>query len=73
MARSRALRRHHMARLKRKRSTYHNRGAGTPTGVGMVYRTPCCCSCYMCGHRRRYEGMSMQELKASGSERVRRQ
>ncbi len=40
MARLRAERRHHAARLKRKRATYNNRGAGTPAHIGMVYRTP---------------------------------
>lgn len=73
MARTRAERRHHAARLKRKRATYNNRGAGTPAHIGMVYRTPCCCSCHMCGHPRRINGMGIQELRARGIERARRQ
>ncbi|TLV16728.1 hypothetical protein FE839_12960 [Klebsiella indica] len=60
----RALRRHHAARLKSKRRHYRNAYSGGPVAFGKVYHTPCPCSCWMCGHQRRYHGMGRQEIKA---------
>ena len=31
--------------------------------VGMLRKTRKPCSCWMCGHRRRYEGPTIQELR----------
>ena len=61
---NRSERRHHARRLKAKRCRYRNNGDGSPAAVGMVVRTPCLCSCWMCGHQRQYEGQNMQERRA---------
>lgn len=61
---SRPWRRHHAARLKRKRSHYFNAGDRSPVAIGSCYQTPCLCSCWMCGNQRKHFGMGMQELKA---------
>lgn len=60
----RALRRHHAARLKTKRSHYYNAGAGGPVAFGKVYHTPCLCSCWMCGNQRKHHGAGMQERRS---------
>ena len=61
----RAVRRHHALRLKRKRSQYHNSGDGqNETNIGKCYRTPCLCSCWMCGNQRRVYGANIQEIRA---------
>lgn len=60
----RALRRHHVRRLKLKRAHYVMASAGDPKALGMVSRTACMCSCWICGHRRYYHGPSMQERRA---------
>lgn len=64
MARTRAERRHHMWRMKANRRTDWNIGNGGPRALGQHYRTPCNCSCWMCGHQRQGHGMNMQELRA---------
>jgi len=64
MARTRAQRRHHERRLKAVRKHYHNAGNGSQAHTGMVYRTPCLCSCWMCGHQREGHGQNMQEIRA---------
>jgi len=61
---TRSERRHHARRVKAKRRHYHNRGDGSAAAIGMVARTPCLCSCWMCGHRRKHEGLTMQERRA---------
>lgn len=61
---TRAQRRHHACRLKAKRARYYNAGTRSPAAIGIVSRTPCLCSCWMCGHQRRHEGMNMQERRA---------
>ncbi|ECT1736176.1 hypothetical protein DVZ67_18615 [Salmonella enterica subsp. enterica serovar Saintpaul] len=61
----RAMRRHHTKRLKAKRNHYNNIGAGGMVALGIVYRTPCLCSCWMCGNQRQYHGMHIQERRAS--------
>ncbi len=74
----RALRRHHQSRLKKKRGSYgyfdrldhsgvilfENNPAEDPAFVGQAYATPCKCSCWMCGNRRKFEGLSFQEKRA---------
>lgn len=66
---NRAVRRHHMKRLKTKRGRYNNTAASwdgdaTVANIGKVYHTPCRCSCWMCGHQRFYHGLNMQEIRA---------
>lgn len=67
--RSKAWRRHHYQRLKKKRKSYW----GGPTKddvfythteeqrLGMLIRTPHPCSCMGCGNKRRADGAPMQE------------
>ena len=59
----RGIRRHHIERLKRKRSHYHGhyQGMTDPKSIGFVCTTPAPCSCLLCGNRRRYEGETRQE------------
>ncbi|EAM8271224.1 hypothetical protein DCT84_001620 [Salmonella enterica subsp. enterica serovar Glostrup] len=64
MARSRAERRHQMCRMKRKRRHDNANGDGSPKHLGLHYKTPCSCSCWLCGHRRDWYGPGMQELRA---------
>lgn len=60
----RALRRHHLARLKRVRAKYRWGVANTtPRILGMVVNTPCPCSCYLCGNARKFQGRSIQERR----------
>lgn len=64
---SRAMNRHHAKRVKAKRSKYYTAFHSIkPTGrtVGRAARTPCVCSCWMCGHQRKNHGMNMQEVRA---------
>lgn len=61
---SRALRRHHAARLKRARRFYFARDNGAdPRSLGMVLHTPAVCSCWMCGNARRIVGPTLAELR----------
>lgn len=64
MSRTRAERRHHEWRLKAIRKHYHNVQSATAVYRGKVYLTPCQCSCWMCGHQRKFHGMNIQERKA---------
>ena len=60
----RALRRHHLARLKRVRAKYRHAYANvSPRVLGIVVTTPCICSCYMCGNVRKFHGRSIQEKR----------
>jgi len=61
----RAVRRHHIARLKRTRKNYWwpDRSGNTPRQLGMLTQTPAICSCDMCGSQRKYEGRTLQELR----------
>lgn len=56
MTRNRAERRHHMVRLKKIRCRYRTAGDGSKKASGICFRTPCICSCWMCGHRRYHNG-----------------
>jgi hypothetical protein len=58
---SRAIRRHHMIRLKKKYSKYYGGYAKTERQIGRLYQTPTPCSCLMCGNRRKWEGITRQE------------
>ena len=49
MTRNRAERRHHMVRLKKIRCRYRTAGDGSKKASGICFRTPCICSCWMCG------------------------
>ena len=61
---SRAIRRHHAARLKKARRLYFVLGDKTdPRCRGMVVDTPKPCSCWMCSNRRRHEGRTAAELR----------
>lgn len=67
---SRAIRRHHAARLKRKWVTVlsvHNRMPDwvDPRRIGLRFNTPHPCSCTMgCANQRACEGPTMQERRA---------
>lgn len=68
---SRALRRHHRARLKKARKNYWSANIGmgeyrrplSPRLLGMVLATPHPCSWHCCGNRRLSEGPTMQERR----------
>jgi hypothetical protein len=54
---TRALRRHHVARLKRDRRFYGGFDrAELPVFLGRVVQTATVCSCWMCGNERKYSG-----------------
>lgn len=59
----RALRRHHVARLKAARRFHWGRVIRhDANAVGKVVDTPCPCSCWMCGNpRRHFKEVSRQE------------
>ncbi len=68
---SRAIRRHHVARLKKARKQYwgynHRHANGRcedmpAKQLGMVVSTPAVCSCWMCGNGRKIHGPNFQEL-----------
>ncbi len=60
----RSLRRHHDKRVKNNRKGYWG-GNVTSSGKlqGVCSRTPCICSCWMCGNQRRYYGASFSEKR----------
>jgi len=60
---SRAVRRHHAARIKQARRFYFGLDHRTdPRRGGMVLHTATPCSCWMCGNQRRYIGCTLAEL-----------
>lgn len=60
---SRAIRRHHAARIKRARKFYFGRdNSGDPVGYGMLLHTATPCSCWMCGNPRRFGGVTLGEI-----------
>lgn len=64
----RALRRHHVARLKKTRRWYHGRDLWADGRlIGMAVHTPQLCSCWGCGNQRRYFGPTIQELRYLGT------
>jgi hypothetical protein len=60
----RAQRRHHVARLKRVCAGWLARDVReSPRHLGKRVTTPVPCSCWMCGNKRRHEGLTIQELR----------
>ena len=53
---NRALRRHLLARAKRRVAVTHRYARGNARVIGMLARTPAPCSCPMCGNPRRHFG-----------------
>lgn len=51
---SRAIRRHHVERIKKKRNKYWSWDDKDPRRLGMLVHTPAMCSCWMCGNERKY-------------------
>ena len=63
---TRAMRRHHRERIKRARRHYWDNYSGlNQRELGIAVDTPKQCSCFMCGHRRKHSGETMQERRAS--------
>ncbi|EGG9814467.1 hypothetical protein ID007_004328 [Salmonella enterica] len=71
MARTRAMRRHHMRRMKRNRRHDNANGNGSPNHLGRHYKTPCSCACWQCSHRRLWRGPNIQERRALEAAKVR--
>ena len=69
----RAVRRHHVKRLRRKRKGYWSgillhRECSASRWRGMITTTPKLCSCYMCGNPRKYfNERTMQEKKSDAA------
>ena len=60
----RAQRRREVARLKKARQFYFGRDlSGLPAQLGKVVHTAKVCSCWMCGHVRRWVGSTLQEKR----------
>lgn len=64
---NRAVRRHHVARLKAKRKNYwgyrYLDDSMSAKRLGMIVQTPCNCSCDMCGNPRKFYGaLTRQEV-----------
>lgn len=64
---SRAVRRHHTARLKKNRQGYHGarfseEGRLTGKALGSAVSHPAACSCHMCSNARRYFGRTLKEI-----------
>lgn len=75
--RKRALRRRHVARLKRNRLDYYGgyirrlAKAEQNRHLGIISRTAQLCSCYMCGNPRRYwKEMTMAERRLADRTRA---
>jgi hypothetical protein len=66
---SRALRRHHVERLKHRVAAYYGGWArGNPRHLGKLAHTRQLCSCAMCGNpRRRLGERTLQERRACGA------
>lgn len=71
---SKAERRHHRERLKKKCKNYWGLGnhREAPTGrmLGILVNTPKRCSCFMCRNRRQDEGETVQERRHKESNTV---
>lgn len=63
MARNKAERRHHARRVKANRKKYWSWEPKTPKQLGILSRTPCLCSCWMCGNQRKRWGLSIGEQR----------
>jgi len=61
---TRALKRHHQKRIKNNRKYYWGGNAATSDkSQGKCSRTPCLCSCWMCGNPRKYLGARFSERR----------
>jgi len=69
---TRALRRHHEARIKRRVARYYGGFArGNPRDVGKIAHARQLCSCSSCGNpRRRHGECTMQERRAGAASEV---
>ncbi|TOB58840.1 hypothetical protein CGI58_23835 [Vibrio parahaemolyticus] len=62
----RALRRHHIQRVKNNRKSYWGNAASSSSRIlGICVSTPCVCSCWMCGNQRQHNGVSFSDKKRS--------
>jgi hypothetical protein len=63
--RTRAFRRHHEERIKRRVAYYYGRyAAGNPPHIGRIAHTRTPCSCWMCGNPRRWlREPTLQEIR----------
>lgn len=71
----RAVRRHHVARLKKSRASYWSarHRPNSPEQLGKLVQTPAICSCPMCGNPRKYLGLATiqeQSMMQEGIHRV---
>jgi hypothetical protein len=61
---SRAIRRHHAARLKEARRFYYAMDNRIdPVRIGKLVHTTAVCSCWMCGHQRFHFGPKLAERR----------
>ena len=66
---SKAERRHHAERLKKKRRFNWGRDLSKePKFLAMAVNTPKTCSCLACGNERKHSGNTMQERRADDIE-----
>jgi hypothetical protein len=65
--RTRAFRRHHDERIKRRVARYYSGyAAGDPRATGRLAHTRTPCSCWMCGNPRRWRHEpTLQEIRAA--------
>jgi hypothetical protein len=63
--RTRAFRRHHEDRIKRRVAQYYGEyAAGNPHAIGRLAHTRAPCSCWMCGNPRRWRReLTFQEIR----------
>lgn len=60
----RALRRHHLERLKWARRWYHGLDLWqNAKWIGRAIHTPQSCSCWACGNQRKWFGRTLQEVR----------
>lgn len=62
----RAVRRHHVARLKKSRASYWSarHKPNSPEQLGKLVQTPAICSCPMCGNPRKYRDLATHQEQA---------
>lgn len=65
----RAMRRRHIARLKKLREHYWGGFAkNSPRSLGRIVQTPHVCSCHLCGNPRKIFGGTIQERRLESVE-----
>ena len=69
---SRALRRHHEQRIKRRvRGYYNGKAADDPRHIGKIAHARRLCSCSLCGNPRRYyRELTVQERRRDSAARA---